>query len=65
MCARDVLYDLWRLLKLVARCVVLQKNSVRKDNETLQKLNSQMLTKDPFYKPPPQTPDAESLASKP
>ena len=40
-----------------------QRNKVAKDNETLLKLNSQMLQKDPFYKPAP-TPDAESQASK-
>ena len=40
-----------------------QRNKVARDNETLVKLNAQMLAKDPYYKPAT-TPDAESQASK-
>lgn len=36
------------------------KNRVRSSHELLQKITDIMLPKDPFYKPPPQTPDVES-----
>ncbi|CAH1789534.1 unnamed protein product [Owenia fusiformis] len=37
----------------------LHKNNLPGDNEHMTKLNDIMLTKDPFYKPPPKTPDEE------
>lgn len=36
------------------------KNDISDENEIMKKLNDLMLPKDPYYKPPPQTPDAES-----
>ncbi|KAJ8311435.1 hypothetical protein KUTeg_010790 [Tegillarca granosa] len=37
-----------------------EKNDISEENEIMKKLNDLMLPKDPYYKPPPQTPDAES-----
>ncbi|XP_069102764.1 leucine-rich repeat-containing protein 71-like isoform X10 [Argopecten irradians] len=36
------------------------KNKVSSDSEVLAKLTEFMMPKDPFYKPPPQTPDGDS-----
>ncbi|XP_056002549.1 leucine-rich repeat-containing protein 71-like isoform X19 [Ostrea edulis] len=36
------------------------KNKISSDHDIVRKINDIMLPKDPFYKPPPQTPEAES-----
>jgi len=39
---------------------IFQKNRISPGHELVTKMNDIMLPKDPFYKPPPQTPDGES-----
>nr|XP_022305853.1 leucine-rich repeat-containing protein 71-like isoform X10 [Crassostrea virginica] len=38
------------------------KNKISSDHDIVRKINDIMLPKDPFYKPPPQTPEAESTS---
>nr|XP_022303411.1 leucine-rich repeat-containing protein 71-like isoform X9 [Crassostrea virginica] len=38
------------------------KNKISSEHDIVRKINDIMLPKDPFYKPPPQTPEAESTS---
>ncbi|XP_061170516.1 leucine-rich repeat-containing protein 71-like isoform X23 [Saccostrea echinata] len=38
------------------------KNKISSDHDIVRKINEIMLPKDPFYKPPPQTPEVESTS---
>ncbi|XP_062601886.1 leucine-rich repeat-containing protein 71-like isoform X21 [Saccostrea cucullata] len=38
------------------------KNKISSDHDIVRKMNEIMLPKDPFYKPPPQTPEVESTS---
>jgi len=40
--------------------LVVNKNPVSAENEVMTKLNEKMMLKDPFYKPPPATPEGEA-----
>lgn len=40
--------------------LVVGKNLLSADHEISQKLNETMLPKDPYYKPPPQTPEQDA-----
>lgn len=53
----DILTYTWIIVMFSS---IFQKNRISPGHELVTKMNDIMLPKDPFYKPPPQTPDGES-----